>query len=156
MPRVIDPRFKGLVSALEPPVDNDTRHLLPEFWAKLNAALTALAAAGTPFKFVEGFRTVERQQWLYGSGRPGGQPYGRPGKIVTPDDGVRNRSKHQGDGTPGSGRAADCYPTRNGKVFIPVGTDPIWRTYANAVVAHGLQAGLNFKRVDPPHCELPG
>jgi hypothetical protein len=155
MPRVIDPRFKGLLTALEPPPDNKPEHLLPEFWGKLNAALAALAAAGTPFKFVEGFRTLERQRWLYGSGRPGVEPYGRPGKQVTPDDGVTNRSKHQGDGSPGSGRAADCYPTRNGRVFIPDAGDPIWRAYADAVIAHGLRAGLNFKRIDAPHCELP-
>jgi hypothetical protein len=101
-----------------------------------------LSSGGRPFKFVEGFRTTERQQWLFGSGRPAVEPFGRPGPIVANADGVTKISNHQGTGTPGSGRAADCYPLKNGKVHIPPNTDPVWAAYATAVEKQG------------PHCEL--
>jgi hypothetical protein len=152
----MDARLKGLTVAVEPPIDANPADLLPVFLAKLDASLTTLRNAGTPFKLVEGFRTVERQQWLFGSGRPNAQPFGRPGPILTNADGVTKRSKHQGTGAPGSGVAADCYPTRNGNVYIPPSSDPIWNAYAAAVVAQGLVAGHNWPTFkDSPHCEEP-
>jgi hypothetical protein len=148
-------RVKGLL-ALEPPRDNDPMKLDPAFRSRLEAALEVLRDAGSPFRFVEGFRTVERQQWLFGSGRPTVQPFGRPGAIVTHRDGVTKRSNHQGSGVAGTGKGADCYPvTPEGKVFIPPANDRLWRVYAEAVKAQGLQAGLDFPRFkDAPHCEL--
>jgi hypothetical protein len=147
--------FKGAL-ALEPPRDNNPENLHPDFRAKLMAALDDLASRGTPFKFVEGFRSVERQQWLFGSGRPQVVPFGRPGSIVTQRDGVKKRSNHQGDGTPGSGKGADCYPLKDGRVFIPrQASDPLWRAYAEAVKRQGLKAGIDFPTLkDAPHCEL--
>jgi hypothetical protein len=152
--RRIDARAKTLVLAAEPPVDRDPRSLGPEFRERLTQTLRALEASGTPFKFVEGFRTVERQQWLYGSGRPAA-PFGRPGPILTHRDGVDSLSNHQGDGTPGSGQAADCYPVKDGRVLIPKASDPVWRAYADAARAHGLSAGYDWTTFkDAPHCEL--
>jgi hypothetical protein len=148
--------LKGLIQN-EPPIDADPTHLLADFRSKVDAALATLQAAGKPFKLIEGFRTVERQQWLYGSGRPTAVPYGRPGMILTNADGVNTRSKHQGNGTMGSGSAADCYPTKNGKVIVPIpaSSDPIWTAYANAVKAQGLVAGHDFAMLkDSPHSEL--
>lgn len=151
----IDARAKTLAIGAEPPIDRDSNHLVTEFWTRLQRVLDQLAAAGTPFRFHEGFRTVERQQWLYGSGRPG-VALGRPGAIVTNADGVTLRSNHQGNGAPGSGRAADCYPLRDGRVIIPAASDPLWKAYADAARAHGLTAGLYWPRLrDAPHCELP-
>lgn len=151
----INAAFKTTVLAAEPPIDANLQNLMATFRTKLLAALASLEADGKPFKFVEGFRTVDRQQWLYGSGRPTAVPYGRPGPIVTNADGVIRLSNHQGTGTPGSGKAADCYPTRNGKVYIPPNTDPVWDAYAAAVTAQGLKAGHNFTSIkDSPHCEL--
>ena len=152
--RRIDTQFKGLTQALEPAIDANPADLDPTFRAKLNAALVALQTANIPFKLVEGFRTVDRQQWLYGSGRPSVTPFGRPGKIVTNADGVTNKSKHQGAGTAGTGLAADCYPMQNGRVYVPPGDDPIWDTYATAVEAQGLVAGFRWTKLkDSPHCE---
>jgi D-alanyl-D-alanine carboxypeptidase len=152
--RRIDTRFKGLTQALEPAIDANPADLDPTFRAKVNAALVALQTANIPFKLVEGFRTVDRQQWLYGSGRPSVTPFGRPGKIVTNADGVTNKSKHQGAGTAGTGLAADCYPMQNGRVYVPPGDDPIWDTYATAVEAQGLVAGFRWTKLkDSPHCE---
>lgn len=152
----IDAALKTLVIAAEPPINNNPADLDPTFRGKLDAALAQLSGQGTPFRFVEGFRTVNRQQWLYGSGRPTVVPYGRSGPILTNADGVNQLSKHQGNGTPGSGLAADCYPLRGGSVYIPPDTDPVWDQYAAAVVAQGLIAGRNFPKFkDSPHCELP-
>lgn len=153
--RRIEVRGKGLTQAAEPPIDANPQSLLPAFSQKLEAALAQLAAANTPFRLVEGYRTTDRQQWLFGSGRPLARPYGRAGPILTNADGVRTRSKHQGDGNPGSGVAADCYPTRNGRLYIPPSTDPIWNAYADAVEAQGLVAGHRWTSIrDSPHCEL--
>jgi hypothetical protein len=151
----IDVAFKGLIAA-EPPTNNNPNDLDATFRAKLGAALTDLAAQGTPFKFVEGFRTVERQQWLFGSGRPAAIPFGRAGRIVTERDGVKKLSNHQGNGIAGSGKAADCYPLKpDGRIHIPPSSDPVWQRYADAVIKQGLTAGLNFPKLkDSPHCEL--
>jgi len=154
-PLAIDARAKTLALAVEPPIDRDPTHLVPAFWTRLEQTLQDLAAAGTPFRFVEGFRTAERQQWLFGSGRPDA-PFGRPGPIVTFKDGVQALSNHQGTGAVGSGRAADCYPMKDGRVVIPKAADPVWEAYAVAAEARGLVAGhhwTSFK--DAPHCELP-
>ncbi len=154
--RPINAALKTLVIAAEPPIDSNPAHLDSAFRGKLERALAQLSAQGNPFRFVEGFRMVDRQQWLYGSGRPSAVPYGRPGPILTNADGVNALSKHQGNGTPGSGLAADCYPLRGGSVYIPPDTDPIWDQYAAAVVAQGLVAGRNFPKFkDSPHCEMP-
>ena len=144
-------------AAAEPPKDRDFAKLSPAFRAKLQAVLAELEAAGMPFKFDEGFRTVERQQWLYGAGRPGIKPYGRPGSKVTHKDGVTNLSNHQGNGTPGSGNAADCYPMANGKIIWPPPpmTDPRWKRFAETAVRHGLVAGYYWPKLkDLPHIEL--
>src|SRR6267378_1680463 len=111
--RRIDARLKGLALAVEPPLDADPADLFTAFREKLQSTLAQLQGANTSFKLVEGYRTVERQQWLYGSGRPNAQPYGRPGPIVTNADGVRKKSKHQGDGFPGSRHAAGRPPASN-------------------------------------------
>lgn len=154
-PRRIDVVLKGLAVAAEPPIDPNPGHLDPVFRNKLQIVLARLAAAGKPFRLVEGFRTRARQQWLFGSGRPTVTPFGRPGPILTNADGVVALSRHQGNGTLGSGRAADCYPTRDGRVFIPPSSNPIWAAYADAVEAEGLVAGHRFPTLkDSPHCEL--
>ena len=154
VPGAIDPASKGLVQS-EPPRDNDPSNLDPMFRKRLSGALADLDAAGTPFKLVEGFRTVERQQWLFGSGRPGEKPFGRPGPIVTYRDGVRLLSNHQGTGQPGTGSGADCYPLRDGKVYIPPSSNAIWDQYATALERQGLIAGHRWAKLkDSPHAEM--
>jgi hypothetical protein len=150
----IDPKAKALVQS-EPPRDNDPKNLDPMFQQRLTAALDDLDARRTPFALVEGFRTVERQQWLYGSGRPNEQPYGREGAIVTYRDGVKALSNHQGTGQPGTGRGADCYPIRNTKVFILPSTHRLWDEYAAALERQGLTAGHRWTKLkDSPHAEM--
>ena len=154
-PGGIDAGLKTIVVAAEPPINADPAKLTARFRSRLEAALADLKAQGHPFKLVEGFRTTERQQWLFGSGRPGVVPFGRPGPIVTHADGVIRRSRHQGVAGSALGSAADCYPLKGKKVFIPPNTHPAWGKYAVAVEKQGLVAGHNFPRFkDSPHCEL--
>lgn len=133
----------------EPPINRDPQALDAEFMVRLQKTLETMEGEGKPFKFHEGFRTVERQQWLYASGRT------RPGNVVTNADGVKKRSNHQGDGFYGSGRAADCYPLDSrGKVILnpPVA---VWRRFAEVAESNGLTAGFRWKQPhDPPHVEL--
>jgi len=138
----------------EPPIDRNPASLDADFRARLEKVLATLSAEGVPFKFHEGFRTVQRQQWLYGQGRPTA-PFGRPGNKVTNKDGVKNLSNHQGNGLPGSGCAADCYPLNaQGKVTLNA-PEKTWQRYAEVAEANGLTAGYRWKQPhDPPHIEL--
>lgn len=138
----------------EPPIDRDPNNLDADFRTRLLKTLDLLKAEGIPFKFHEGFRTVQRQQWLYGQGRPKTKPFGRPGPIVTQKNGTTNMSNHQGNGTAGSGKAADCYPLKNGKVTLDA-PEKVWKRYAEVAESQGLTAGYRWtKPHDPPHVEL--
>lgn len=138
----------------EPPIDRDPAKLDPAFRDRLMRVLEIVAAEGIPFKFHEGFRTVQRQQWLYGQGRPAAKPFGRSGQVVTQKNGTTNLSNHQGNGTSGSGRAADCYPLVNGKVSLNA-PERVWKRFAEVAEGEGLTAGYRWtKPHDPPHVEL--
>ena len=139
----------------EPPINRDPALLHADFRTRLLRTLDLLRAEGLPFKFHEGFRTVTRQQWLYGQGRPKAKPFGRPGNVVTMRNGVKKLSNHQGDGTPGSGCAADCYPLNaKGKVNLKA-PQKVWKRYAEVAESQGLTAGFRWVSPhDPPHIEL--
>lgn len=139
----------------EPPINRDPALLDADFRARLLRTLDLLRAEGLPFKFHEGFRTVTRQQWLYGQGRPKAKPFGRPGNVVTMRDGVKKLSNHQGNGAPGSGCAADCYPLNaKGKVNLKA-PQKVWKRYAEVAESQGLTAGFRWVSPhDPPHIEL--
>src|SRR4051812_45865119 len=61
----------------EPIRNSDPALLHPVFREKACELLDRLAAENIPFRLFEGFRTPERQQYLYAQGRT------RPGPIVT-------------------------------------------------------------------------
>jgi len=61
----------------EPLRNFDPAALHPLFREKALELLDRLAAEGVPFRLFEGFRSAERQQYLYAQGRT------RPGPIVT-------------------------------------------------------------------------
>ncbi|HEX6624905.1 MAG TPA: M15 family metallopeptidase, partial [Pyrinomonadaceae bacterium] len=67
--------------------DSDFAHLHPTYRAKVTTVLDQLVAEGIPFKLFEGFRSPQRQQYLYGQGRT------RPGAKVT--NAVAWQSLHQ-------------------------------------------------------------
>jgi hypothetical protein len=134
-------------------------HLHPAFRVKLERLLETLQRAGVPFRLDEGFRSAERQAWLYGSGRlrPGAtltQKDGQPGlwpptHDVVSERGKPRRSRHQ------SGLAADLYPVRgDGRVWIPPASHEVWVLLATAARALGLRAGRDWG--DSPHVEWAG
>lgn len=57
--------------------DTDLSHLHPTYRAKVTAVLATLNAEDVPFKLFEGFRSPQRQQYLFAQGRT------RPGNKVT-------------------------------------------------------------------------
>jgi hypothetical protein len=58
-------------------VNREPSRLMPEFYARVQTALEQCHAAGYPVEIFEGYRSPERQDWLYQSGRK------RPGKRLT-------------------------------------------------------------------------
>lgn len=134
----------------EPPIDRNPDALDPEFRRRLAMTLGTLALEGIIMKFHEGFRTSARQQYLYAQGRT------RPGPKVTNANGTSKLSNHQGNGSFGSGCAADCYPVVNGKVTLEP-PEKIWQRYAEVAEQNGLTAGYRWKVPhDPPHVEWRG
>lgn len=132
---------------IEPPINRNPKDLDPEFRKRLASTLGELAMDGYHFKFNEGFRTRERQAWLYAQGRT------HPGSVVTQRNGTTNLSNHQGNGTPGTGKAADCYPIIAGKVVVEP-PEIFWQKYAEVAERNGLSAGYRWTQVDSPHVEL--
>jgi peptidoglycan LD-endopeptidase CwlK len=57
--------------------DSDLSHLHPTYRQKAEAVLEVCSREGLPFRIFEGFRSPQRQQFLYEQGRS------RPGKVVT-------------------------------------------------------------------------
>jgi copper amine oxidase-like protein len=87
-------------------VDRNPDHLFGIFRERLFEVLEeAERVIGQPFLLVEGYRSAERQLYLYGQGRPHVRPYGRKGNIVT---WTRKPTRH------GSAMAADVLPKQTG------------------------------------------
>ena len=151
----IDSVFKGRAIALGPPRDNDPSNLDASFREKLEVVLEDLAAQGNHFRFVEGFRTADRQRWLFGSGAP-------QGHTLRPRRQNRHGQRRRNDSVEPS-RKWTCRLRQSGGLLStqgwqnshPPASDAIWRIYADSVVKQGMKAGLNFSTLkDAPHCEL--
>lgn len=101
--------------------DRSVSHLYPPFREKLQRVLReAEESLGEPWIMSEGYRSQERQTWLYAQGRT------RPGRIVT---WMRTPKWH------GTGLAADCLPKRRG-YGAPYSW---WQRYREIYHAHGLE-----------------
>jgi peptidoglycan L-alanyl-D-glutamate endopeptidase CwlK len=59
----------------EPPPNSDPACLHPVFREKVLCLLDNLNAEGIPFRLFEGFRSLERQQYLYAHGHAGWNSY---------------------------------------------------------------------------------
>lgn len=120
--------------------NSDVLLLHPIFREKARQLLEALSAQAIPFQLFEGFRSPERQQYLYGQGRS------RPGPIVTRAQPWT--SYHQ------YGLAADFVLFENGE----------WSWNATGANAHrwttlsslGKQLGLEPLSFEMPHLQLAG
>jgi hypothetical protein len=160
---------------IEPLKNADPASLSPQGRLLHDRVMHDMDDAGAPFRAIECVRTAERQGWLYAQGRTIPGPHagksGFPslGLVVTQKDGgpglwppdhrpaseagKPRRSNHQ-ERTPGAGGDAfDAWPVgSDGRVYCPRTIDPIWTTYARAIVSHGGRTGLSWG--DAPHAEV--
>jgi hypothetical protein len=101
-------------------VDSSLDHLYPSFREALELVLAEVGkATGETWHVVEGYRSAERQLWLYAQGRT------RPGKIVT---WKRSPTWH------GTGLAADVAPMKSGYAA----PRSYWETLRTIYQKHGL------------------
>jgi len=120
--------------------DADPLRLHPTVRSAVAATLQALHAENIPFRVFEGFRSPERQNWLYAQGRT------RSGEIVTKAEAWQ--SYHQ------YGLAVDLVLFRdNAWSWSDSGTDAAYWTRMHDIArAHGLRP-LSF---EAPHVEFVG
>jgi peptidoglycan L-alanyl-D-glutamate endopeptidase CwlK len=124
----------------EPPRNCDPRYLHPVFRQKAADLLRTLAGEGMPFRLFEGYRTFERQRYLYAQGRT------RPGPVVT-----RARpgmSYHQ------YGLAGDFVLFENGKWSWDAADERArwWERLRQA----GRELGLEPLAFEAPHLQFGG
>jgi len=114
--------------------------LHPVFREKASALLEALSAEGLALRLFEGFRSPERQQYLYAQGRT------RPGKIITKARAWM--SYHQ------YGLAGDFVLFENGHWSWDASGDRArsWRRLREL----GKQLGLESLSFEAPHLQLAG
>lgn len=115
-------------------INRDISMLAPFVVVKLTAALDDVKSEGFDVAVFEGFRTMERQQWLYDQGRT------RDGKIVT--YARPGESFHQ------YGLAVDIVGNRNGKWDWSIAYDKITPIF----LAHGFET-LKFEKA---HFQITG
>jgi peptidoglycan L-alanyl-D-glutamate endopeptidase CwlK len=120
--------------------DTDFSNLHPTYRAKITTVLDRLASEGLPFKLFEGFRSPQRQMYLYAQGRT------RPGGKVT--NAVAWQSLHQ------YGVAADLVLHINGSWSWDTkgGKDKWWRRMNDI----GREEGLESLSWELPHLQLDG
>jgi hypothetical protein len=126
--------------------DSDPQHLYPPFLEKVKAVLAQATTECAKFEsrfarfgMFEGYRSVERQLWLYAQGRT------RPGAIVT----WKKTPDHHGFGL-----AADCvWYDHSGHPHWD-GSAELWQQFGHCVRTQGLIWGGNWpKAKDMPHCQ---
>lgn len=134
-------------------VNREWDELDESFAAKLRAVieqanLESRKPGGTPkfpgfgrWELFEGYRSQERQNWLYAQGRR----KDRPGPIVT----WRKKSNHT------SRRAADVVWKDFAGNWRWDGDEGLWAILGHCARAHGLKWGGDWKMRDLPHIEAP-
>ena len=125
---------------IEPLRNSDPACLHPIFRRKARELLHQLAAEGIPFRLFEGFRSPQRQQYLYAQGRT------RPGPVIT--KAPPWSSYHQ------YGLAGDFVLFENGQ-WSWDSSGP--RTHFwTRLQAAGKQLGLERLSFEMPHLQLAG
>ena len=129
----------------EPKTDRSIESLSERFRPKAQKALTNLRGRLCLLNLIvvvsETWRSRERQQWLYASGRT------RPGPILTQKDGVTEKSRHQ------SGDAIDLLIYRTGHTADGPLEDRALQW--NMIGEEGAKLGLRWGGAwgDKPHLE---
>jgi hypothetical protein len=115
-------------------MDDIWEHLFPPFRQALQAVVAEVQQAlGEEWVLVEGYRSVDRQLFLYGQGRPWFRPYGRGGQIVT---WKRSPTRH------GAGIAADLRPAKVDRVGYDGVATREWETYRRIYLEYGKKHDL--------------
>jgi peptidoglycan L-alanyl-D-glutamate endopeptidase CwlK len=120
--------------------NSDPACLHPIFREKARELLDRLAAESIPFRLFEGFRSPERQQYLYSQGRTW------PGPIVT--KALPWTSYHQ------YGLAGDFVLFENGRWSWETGG--VRKGYWARLLEIGKQLGLEPLRFEMPHLQVAG
>lgn len=129
------------VPSSEPPIDRDKSKLEPDFVRMLNRFELLLQARNLPAELFEGFRSAERQAWLYAKGRT------LPGRVIT--NAGPGESVHQ------YGRAAD-YVFKNGQDRWTWSGEWNWDALGNCAKAVGMVWGGDWRSRDCPHVQHTG
>ena len=131
------------------PADRDLEKLRPDVRAAFEKLAGLATRVGIDIMLTEGFRTPERQAFLYAQGRTA------PGRIVT--RAKPGRSDHEAVdelGNPAS-RAFDvCFVEKRNEEGKPIAVTWVgpWRTLAGLAVEYcGLEWGGDWSRPDRPH-----
>lgn len=119
----------------------------PRLVAAIVRVRYAMSELGLTMIVTDGVRTQQEQQFLYAQGRTA------PGKVVTEDDGVNHRSRHQVKAD-GFGHACDCVFLVDGQ---PSWDEKLpWRLYGEMLKSQNLVWGGDWASFrDLPHAELP-
>lgn len=121
-------------------VDRCLDHLRPEFRVRVEALLEACRAEGLGFEVYEGFRSRERQGWLFAQGRTA------PGKVVT--QAAPGQSFHE------YGAAADLVRRVEGRWSWDMSGDQARKWFRMRRLAGVV--GLAVLKWDYPHVQLSG
>jgi len=120
--------------------DSDPKKLHPEMRKKVKALLKKLGDENIPFKMFEGYRTPQRQAWLYAQGRT------RPGGRVTKAQAWQ--SLHQ------YGVAADFVLFLDGNwSWSTAGAHGTWWERLHEL---GVEVGLKPLSWEKPHLQMVG
>lgn len=129
--------------------DRDKARLVgvhPDLLRAVGLVFAEMEQFGAPMFVVEGVRSAARQAVLYMQGRT------TKGPIVTYDDGVEHRSKHQAHDD-GFGYAVDCAFIDQKNPFAE--THP-WDVYGEAIERQGgIWGGRWHSIMDKPHFQWP-
>ena len=127
-------------------IDRDKTRLFPPFAAILTIFEDNLRNQELPFFLFEGYRSLDRHEWLYASGRT------RPGKIVT--------NARPGHSWHAYGMAADY--VMDGMISKPgiqwsweMRGHPEWGRMANLAAGIGMESGYFWAKPDCPHVQYP-
>lgn len=122
--------------------DRDWNHLYPEFRDTLKkivdqVTLETAKMGVLKWALIEGYRSTERQLYLYGQGRLGvsGVKYARAGDQVTWDKVPRHH---------GYGLAADLAPMKNGQIWWEA-SQQVWSQLRHVAHVHGCITGMDWK-----------
>ena len=129
----------------EPARNSDYAELTRAFREKLGLMEYRLRQVALDPILIEGYRTPERQNWLWMSGRQ------RVGPVVTKLDGYKRRSLHQ------FRAAADYWFKRDGRIFCTPDFANEWKELRACAEAVGLVSGASWAQFpDLDHVQMPG